>query len=268
MWQSLRLRVGVQASFAAVVIAIILAIFEVQGWIVPAPLAVALLVLLMAMLVVAVGMILYELIKAANQYLDARATSAAWVSSEAPGLLDYEADGIRANKRFTAELRKLGKDTERLGQQLRKHSKRLVDAKAQKAAKKQRRANQAARAIDKSAVFIEKRSDLLRKLVTEIHRNYQGLIGASNVETEEDRTFAEMLVTSLASNRQATSGAIESQTTYLNSVRSLEKQNPSRTVRIASKRLGDSLDEVMRILRQFSNNARRQGDELQKKINQ
>ena len=104
-------RIGLSASFASAAIAILLAVFQVQGWTMPKVLAVCLIVLLLAMVSTALAMIVYEVARTFKRYLEHRATSASWVPSEKPGLFDYEADGIRANNRFRRELEKLNKDT-------------------------------------------------------------------------------------------------------------------------------------------------------------
>lgn len=97
MWNSLRVRIGVPAAFAAVVISIVLGISEVQEWEMPAPLAVTIIVILLMMVTAAIGDIFYELVRAIQRLLFNRAVTADWVSTEAPGKLDFEPDYRRAS---------------------------------------------------------------------------------------------------------------------------------------------------------------------------
>lgn len=119
---SYRTKIAGPAGFAAVIIAIIFAIYQVQGWKMPTPLAVFLLATLFLMLFTSLGIICFELISVSRQFLEHRATSASWLSREAPGLLDYEADGERASQRFLKEINKLAIDTQKLGDILAKHT--------------------------------------------------------------------------------------------------------------------------------------------------
>jgi predicted PurR-regulated permease PerM len=115
-------RIGVAASFASVAIGLLLAAFQVQGWTMPRLLAIVLIVLLSVMVAIAVSAIVYEVVRTVRRFLKHRATTPSWVSTERPGLLDYEADGIRAGERFTKELTKLSRDTEGLGAKLERHT--------------------------------------------------------------------------------------------------------------------------------------------------
>jgi xanthosine utilization system XapX-like protein len=96
--------VKVAAPTGAVVVGLILALYQVQGWKMPAALAVLLLSILFGLLALSIGTLCFAAVKIIKQFIECRATSAAWVSAEVPGLLDYEADGERATKRFTIEL--------------------------------------------------------------------------------------------------------------------------------------------------------------------
>jgi hypothetical protein len=92
-------------------------------------------------------MIGIEAWQAARRYLEHRATSASWVVASEPGLLDYEADGLRAQGRFTRELKKLNNDTELLGKRLRKHTRRMARLEGKSGRKRQRAANRSAKSI-------------------------------------------------------------------------------------------------------------------------
>jgi len=265
MQNNFRLRIGVPAAFAAAIVPIVLAIYEVQGWTMPTPLGETLVVILLIMMIVAPVIVFYEFGRRGFQILEARATSAAWVSAEEPGLLDYEADGMRASERFVKELAKLAKDTRKLGESLPRHTERILAA-AKNPRLKQKRANQSAKSIDRSAMFIEKRASLLQALVKDIFRNFNGLVTTSSLETEEDKSAAVGLTAILEGNRSAVEEAIISTSGYRDSVRNVEKQNLSRTVRIATKRLGDGLDDTLKILRQFSANSRKLREMLERRL--
>lgn len=247
-----------------------LALFQVQGWKMPTALAVFLLVILFGLLALSLGTICLAGIKAIRQIAEHRAVSASWVSDEVPGLLDYEADGERAANRFTKELKRFAIDTERLGKILILQTKRMQDltrsGKTIKGTDKQKRGNQAGKVIDRSAIYIEKRVELFKVLVKDIARNYDGLIAAITINTEEDRFTAKHLVVTLESTGNITAASVVSMETYRDSVRSIQKQNLSRTVRIASKRLGDGLDNIITLFKQFQDNCCRLHTELASKI--
>jgi hypothetical protein len=268
--KDIRTRLALPAAFAAFIIPVIFAIFEVQEWKVPVPLAVALLVILFVMLIIALGMVFYEVVKAGLQILEHRATSASWVSTEAPGLLDYEADGLRANKRFTSELDRLTKDVERLGKRLKSHTAFMetINKSGRKVSPqlKQKRGNQAAKDIDRSAIYTEKRIALFRALVGDIARNFQGLVTAIEFETDEDRAAGQNLVQILARSQEATQGALVGVTSYRDSVKGVEQKNLSRTIRIASKRLAGGIEELQRIFRQHGTNSERLRRSLEAKL--
>ncbi len=267
---NIRTRIAGPAGFAAVVIAIILAMYDVQSLTVPEPLATFLLVTLLLMLLTALGMIGLEVVNAVRQFFEHRATSASWVSSEAPGLLDYEADGERASKRFGKEMKQLSSDTQGLANTLAKHSARVRDlskpGKKVKGTDKQKRANAAAKSIDRSAVYIEKRAKLFEALVKEIVRNYDGLITAVSLDTEEHKVAAPSLRDALQSNENATLGAITGLSGYRDSVRTVHQKNLSRTITIASKRLRDGLDSILKTLQQFQQGSRHMRANLDKKL--
>lgn len=265
-----RAKITGPASFIAIVIGIVFVIYEVQGWKMSTPLAVIFVVILLLMVLVAIGMILFELFSAGRQFLERRATSASWLSREAPGLLDYEADWERANKRFLKELNRLGSDSKKVGKTLAMETKRtqalVKSGKPLKGTKKQKSGNRAAKSIDRSAIYVEKRTELFEALVKEITRNQDGIITALSLHTEEHKAAAQAFVPALQSSEGATSGAVAAITEYRNSVRSLGQQNFSRTIRIASKRLGDGLDSMLKVFQQFQNSSHRLRTNLENKL--
>lgn len=267
MLSNLGRRFGLPASFTGAAIGIVAGVYEVQGWKMPGPLAVALITALLIMIVVAISVMGYEAIKEVLLFLERRATSAAWVSQEEPGLLDYEADFLRASDRFKREMVGLANDTGKLGRDLGKHTKRLEEPKVRRLPfVKQNRANQAAKSIDRSAIYIEKRAELLNALVKDVSRNLAGWIATAAIATPEDKTAAEELMESLGNNVNTATATIEKTTGYRDTVRSMEKQNPARTVRIASKRLADGLDSTVKILRRFKEKSRELHDQLSRRI--
>jgi hypothetical protein len=259
-------RIGLWASLASAAIGILFAVFEVQGWKVPGPLALALIVFLLAVIAVAVLMISVEVARAIHRFFEYRATSASWVSSEAPGLLDYEADGIRAGNRFTKELYKLNDDTETLGKRLARHSKRMERSAGKSARKRQRLANRSAKAMNRSAEFIEKRLELLEALVKDVRRNTEGLIGAQDLETDGEIAAAAELSGTLKEGHQTTVETGESVAGYRDTVRDIERQNLARTVRLASHRLGDALDGMVKVLRRQESGSLHNAKALDQKI--
>jgi hypothetical protein len=149
-------RIGAAAALASAATGLLLAAFQVQGWTMPKPLAIGLIVFLVAMIVAMAAAIIFEAIRALRGFLEHRETTPTWVESEEPGVLDFEPDGIRAQERFTTELGKLARDTGRLGRRLSRHSRRMQRNVGKSGRKKQRIANRAARDIERSANYIEK----------------------------------------------------------------------------------------------------------------
>lgn len=247
------------ASFGAVLSGLILAFFEVQGWNMPIPLAIAVFTILFLMLVVAVGAIIYEIVRSIRKYLEERATSSSWVSKEEPGLLDFEADGTRATERFAKEITKLTINTGKLTEKLTKYTSEFTDwnksGKVIAGTKKQKKANNVAKDIDRNAVYIEKRVKLFDALENDITRNYSGVVVNTVMNTEEDKAMVQNFLDTLVSYEQSASGAINSVKKYRDSVRNIERQNVSRTIRIASARLGGGLDSLLRTFQNSSKNS-------------
>src|SRR5215204_1001387 len=242
-------RIVVCASLASASIALLLAAFQVQEWTMPKLLAVILIVLLIVMLLVAVLVIVYEVVRAVRRYLKHRETSASWVSSEKPGLLDYEADGTAASERFTEQLEKLSRATQQLGEKLDGHTEAFERSKGKGAKARQKRANRSAKDIDKSAVVIEERLELLQALVKDIVRNADGLIASIDLDTEEDIDGAKAFREVLEQTHQATAETLESIRGYRETVKEQERMNLSRTIRIADGRLARALEGVEKMLR-------------------
>lgn len=233
----------------------------------PAPLAVTLIVLMLLFVLVAIGVILYELKKAVRQIWLKRNVSAAWISAEEPGLLDYEANLLRGFERFTSELNKFTKDTQRLSKQLPKHQERIQKAAASSSArKKQKRADQAAKDIGRSAVFISRRKELLDLLVNEIKRNAKGLISAMSFDQEADVEAGRALQKTLGESVDTVTTAIDSLSKYRDAAKGIVDLNMSRTIRIESKRLMEALELMLKMLRRYNANSQELRSMLNKKI--
>ncbi len=258
------------ASVVAVASGLILAFFEVQGWDMPTPLAIFLLVVLFLMLFIALGVVCYEVILGVRKYFEERATSSSWVSKEEPGLLDYEADGKRATERFTKELLKLKMNTEKFTNKLNRYSTEFNNlnrpGKAIKGNEKQKKANKVAKDIERNAIYIEKRAKLFDALVNDIGRNYNGLIVHTVIHTEEDKAVVNNFLDTLVLYEQSTSGAINGVKQYRDSIRNIENQNLSRTIRIASARLWGGLDSLLKTFRNSSQNSSLMRVKLDKKL--
>jgi len=232
----------------------------------PKPLAITLIVLLIAMLLAALAVIGYDVVRGFRRYLEHRDTTASWVSTEPPGLLDYEPDATHANERFIEVLNKLNADTERLGEKLGRHAKRMERSAGKSGRKKQRLANRSAREIHKSAVFTEKRLELLDAVVKEIRRNTEGVVGSADIQTDEDIGAAKEFAQVLLDSRETTAETIVSVNGYCETVRDIERQNLARTVTLACRRQSAALDGVVKTLRRFETGALNNGQTLVDKI--
>lgn len=244
-------RLSFSSGLASVLIGLLFAAVQLQGWKMPAWLAVTLLVVLGVMLVAALSVPAYETVRALRRAYEYRITTPSWVSSEMPGLFDYEADALRANEHFAKTLTRLGKDTERLGKKTVRQTRYFENAGKKSAKARQKRNNRYAASINKSAAFNEKRLALLRALVMEVFRDYRGAISVQPVETEEERQALLAFRAALEESRRTTSGSRESTAGYLESVRNNEALNISRSIRVAYRRLGNALEGVVGVLRQF-----------------
>ena len=240
-------RIVFGATLASAGIGLFFAMLQVQGWTVPKPLALFLGIVLLGVAGIGVSMIVLETIRWVRGFFEHRATSASWVLDTPPGRLDYEADGVRANRRFTRLLTKLNRDTEKLGKKLDRHARRMNRLQGSSGKRKQRAANRSARSINKSAVFIEKRLALLKALVKDIERNTRGLIAA--VSTDEELLAASTLRDVLADGRSATADTFQSVSGYRVSVEEMGGLNLSRAVRIAAIRLAKGLRGIESVFR-------------------
>lgn len=250
-WRTSTSRVGYAAALASAATGILFAIVQVQGWTVPKPLALALIALMLLIIAGAVLLILVDLARNIRAFLEHRATSASWISDEPPGFLDYEVDGLRATDEFSSVITKLGEDTETLGKRLQRSTRRMQRAHRKSAKHRQRIANRTAKSITRSSIYIERRLDLLKKLLKEMERNHRGVVANLPVETEDERTSARAAREAIAGACAATAESRKSTEGYRDAVQTLEAQNASRTLRIATGRLKKALSGVATTLKTF-----------------
>jgi hypothetical protein len=234
-------RIVFGSTLASAGIGLLLALCQVQGWTMPKFVALVLIAVLVLVIAVGVATIVVEAVRWVRRFLEHRATSASWVASDAPGLADYEADGIRAQKRFTHELNKMNKRTVSLGKKLQRHAKRMQRLQGKSAKRRQRAANRSAKSMNRSAIYIEKRLELLRALVKDIERNYRGLTILAVIESDADFEAVSGLRDTLDQGRTTTAQTLVSVAEYRSSVEETEALNLARTVRNASGRLAKAL---------------------------
>ena len=260
-------RIGISAGLGSFAVGIVLAIFEVQRWTMPAPLAVILIVVMLLLATATFGWILYEVGKAAWRIWRQRTVSATWVSAEEPGLLDFEADLEQGTRRLISELNKLTNDTQKLGKQLPKHQERIQHAaESSDPRKKQKRANQAAKDIGRSAVFISRRRALLDLLVNEIYRNGQGILSTGSLDQKEHVEAGRSLQKTLDDNVDVTKTTVASLSAYRDAAQGLMDRNISRTIRIESNRLMEALAHMLKTLRRYNTNSQQLKNTLTKRM--
>lgn len=166
-------------------------------------------------------------------------------------MLDFEPDGIRAINRFSRVMVGLGKDTSALGKRLGRHTRRMARAMNASSQRKQRLANRAARSITTSAVYIEKRLDLLRKAVSEIERANRGLIAIVPLETPEQIEQAKQAREAIEASRTITAISRTSTEQYRDITAENEAANHSRSLRVASGRLATALSGIVTTLENY-----------------
>lgn len=244
---------------------LLLALYQAQGWKMPAALAVFLWFTLSGLLALSLGLLCLAAIKAIKQIAEHRATSATWVSNEAPGLLDCEVDGKRAVNRLLKELRRLQVDMSRLATRTEAHSKQINDmvtGKRKEAKTEQQRANRVGKQIDRSAIYIEKRTGLFETLTKEIVRNYEVMIATLNATEEEGRLTAKHLILAFESFDSAGANIIIAVTHYKQGAELLGQSNLTKKIRGAGKRLENSLNSMLICFTQFRDNCLRLHTEL------
>lgn len=154
-----RSRIAVPLVFVSVSVPVFFGIYEVQGWMMPTPLAVFLAAIVLLIILGGVGIVLLEIVRALRKLWEHRSITASWVADEPPGRLDYEFEGPRAANRFNKELIGLNNDTEALGKKMARYTNDAPRMRARAPKKKQRWANSAARDINRSALYIERRAN-------------------------------------------------------------------------------------------------------------
>lgn len=243
-------RVGRRAGFAVAAIGLVFAAYQVQGWTMPRLLAEVLIGVLLAVAAVAILSIVSESMKEAMRWRERRETSTAWIAEEPPGLLDYVPDMSRANKKFVRQMSRLSRDTNRVGNKMRRQSRWLKVARLFGPRAAQLWANHTARSVLRSATFIEKRTAHLDATVAEFARAQEGLLQTLDAPaTDEDRVALATAREAIAGRSATTRAAIESTVGYRVEVAGFANQNFSRTLRVSNNRLAEQLDALTAVLR-------------------
>ncbi len=268
MEKSIPLKVA--APSGAVVAGIILALFEVQGWNMPTPLAVLLLIILFGLLALFISAVCLSGIKTIVQLAEHNATSAVWISREVPGVLDCEVDGPRATNRLLKECIKINSSFQKYGKELMAQSKLLeeleIPNKKIKAKGKLKIANRIGIAIDHNAVYIEKRIKLFEILTNEITRNYRVMIETFNMTNERDRFSAIQLKSAFTKFDKAAGEILNAITHNKNAAELITKSNINRMVRLTSIRFKKALDDLSCGFIKFQNESQTLCKELETKL--
>jgi hypothetical protein len=243
-------KVGSRAGFGLAAVGLVFAAYQVQGWTMPRLLAAFLIVLLLAVVAVAVLSIAWETIREVMRWRERRETSTAWIAAEPPGQLDLIPDMERATKKFVRQMKRLNRDTGRLGKKIGRYSRLMNWARRFGPRAVLTLANQAAKANSRSAAFIEKRATHLRKTVDELRRTQEGqLTRLSDPETDEDWAALSEAQAVAASRTVTTAETIESVVGYRDAVLGIAHQDLARTLTASSKQLAAQLEAVIVILR-------------------
>jgi hypothetical protein len=229
-------RIGSRAGFFVAAIGLVFAAYQVQGWKMPRLLAALLIASMLAVAGVALLSIVWEAVKEARVWRERRETSRDWIAAEPPGLLDYLPDMNRASKKFVRQMDRLNRDTERVGKRTTRDA-RIISwaSRLGRPRAAQLSANRSAKGILRSAVFIEKRSNHLRKTVDEFARAQEGPSDSSCRSYERRRTRCTgRHPRDLASRTATTAAAIKSVGGYRDTVRKFSQQNYSRTLKASN----------------------------------
>jgi len=242
-------RIAGIATAIALVVSLILALYPVQGWSMSGILAVFLRVLLFGAVVILIGALILEFVKAFLQLKESVKTSADWLSKEAPGLLDCKVDGKKALDRLNRELEQLKHYVNRLRKRLATYSERLKDTQAlgeySNPKVEQRKANKIGRELDRNATYLEKRTELFKDLLNEIFRDYEILSYSVNA------TDTTNLILAFDSFGKAGDALMSFMGGYKESAKLLEKGNLTRTIRVASERLVRCTDNMHECFKTF-----------------
>jgi hypothetical protein len=236
-------------AFGAVVIGLIFALYSAQGWIIPIFLAILLLIVLYGLLLLSLGLLLLAGVNAIKQFAERRATSALWVTSEEPGLLDCSVDGKRAYNRLYKELIRLKTDINRFEKRTKDYNAQINHSISGKIIKKEvtklKKANRVGKQINNNAIYIEKRTALFITLIKEIIRNYEVMIATLNPAQEDDLIKIKNLKKAFELFEQAGGGVISALKYYQSAADSMEKSNMTKNIRQSSKRLITALNNMI-----------------------
>ena len=256
-------------AFGAVVVGLILALYSAQGWTIPLFLAILLSIVLYGLLLLSLGLLLLAGINTVKQFAERRATSALWVTSEEPGLLDCSVDGIRAYNRLYKELIRLRIDINRFGKRTKDYTTQINHSKSGKIIKKEvtkfQKANRVGKQINNNAVYIEKRTELYNTITKEIVRNYEVMIGTLNPAQNDDLIKIKNLKKAFELFERFGVDVIDALKHYQLAADSMEKSNITRNIRQSSKRLITALTNMITCFEYFQRDCHRLYTQLELK---
>ena len=272
IWEFLGMFKGSTAQMAgysaagAVVLGLVLGLFEVQGWKMPTPVAAFILVFLFLFFAIIVAMLVIEVIKVVERFKEQRAISAQ-VSNNAPGILDCKVDGERATARLLAELNRWQVDIGVLSTEMKVFSSDLQDASERDNPEKQlRKANKVGKQINSSAEHVEKRIILFETLTREIIRDYELMISTLNMAVERDKISAKNLKSGFEGFDKAGTTIIEGILLGKEGAELSKQSNLTRIIREASKKLENSLGKLNSCFIQFQKDCHRLHTDLTLKL--
>ncbi len=232
-------------------------------------LAIILLVILLTMLFIAILVILFESGKGVRKYCENRSISAGWISTEPPGILDCQVDGVRARDRFSKETKKLFERIECLSKIAEKHEHILKELDKQSknidSKSKQQKANKIAKNLNNTAIYIQKRVNLFHDLVRDIIRNYDVMTKTWDVNDLETQENAQKIMFGFEHFSKAAESAVNALDSYKNAINIYIALNLTRNIRENGKRLVAALDDLIDVFEDFQNKCNNLNDQLQSK---
>ncbi len=131
---------------------------------------------------------------------------------------------------------------------------------------KLKKANKTGGQINRSAIYIEKRTALFGTSTREIIRNYEVMISTLNMAEEKDRFSASNLKSGFEEFDKTGTTIIDAIMLYKRGAELSEQSNLTRVIREASKKLGNSLDNLRSCFIEFQGNCQHIHTELALKL--
>ena len=233
----------------------------------PTPVAVFLLVFLFLFLGIIVAMLVIEVIKIVERFLEQHAISVPWVSNDAPGILDCKVEGELAMARLSDELNLWQDDIRGLSTKIKMFSNDLQDAgEGIDPGKQQKKANKVGEQINSSANHVEKRIKLFDTLTREIIRDYEAMISTLNMTEKRNRISAQNLKYGFEKFDETGTIIMNGILLLKRGAESLKLSNLTRIIREASKKLENSLDKLNSCFIQFQKDCHRLHTDLALKL--